>query len=188
MNEIEVKILDIDKEAIIRRLNETGCQLVKDEGQVNTIYDFHDLRLLSKKGYARIREVHDRLQDRDIVFMTVKIMLSQEKYKIMEEHETLIGDALQGHAILKSLGMFVRKVLVKDRISYRYKNSLIEIDDVEGNEYPFPLLEIETEHEDELKEIVDLLGYTPKDTTSMTMTEIMAEYFNDQPEGKPGEI
>lgn len=173
MNEIEVKILDIDKAAIIRRLEELGCVRVKDEAQINTIYDFPDLSLLAKKGYARIREIQDRRKDQALVYMTVKTMLSQEKYKIMEESETRIDDAEAGHAIFKNLGMFVRKVLIKDRISYQYKHSLIEIDDVEGNEYPFPLLEIETQFEDELHELVALLGYRPEDATAMTMTEIM---------------
>ncbi|NLB22929.1 MAG: CYTH domain-containing protein, partial [Clostridium sp.] len=61
MKEIEVKVLDIDKAAVIGKLEKMGCQLVKDEAQVNTIYDFPDLRLLKKKGYARIREVRDHL-------------------------------------------------------------------------------------------------------------------------------
>lgn len=50
MNEIEVKILDIDKAAILARLREIGAELVKDEAQVNTIYDYPDLRLLGKKA------------------------------------------------------------------------------------------------------------------------------------------
>lgn len=178
--EIEVKILNIDKEAIIRRLEELNCTLVKDEAQVNTIYDYPDLRLLAKKGYARIREVKNRSTGEQKVFMTVKIMLSQEKYKIMEENETRIEEAEAGHAILKSLGLIQRKILIKDRISYRYKSSLIEIDDVSQSEYPFPLLEIETNEEKELEEIVGLLGYAMTDTTSMTMTEIVEARRKDQ--------
>lgn len=179
MKEIEVKVLDIDKAAVIGKLEKMGCQLVKDEAQVNTIYDFPDLRLLKKKGYARIREVRDHLNNQNITFMTVKTMVSQEKYKIMDESETIIDDPLAGHGIFKSFGMFVRKVLIKDRISYQYKNSLIEIDDVKGTEYPFPLLEVETIYDEELQEILDLLGYTLTDTTSLTMTEIMANYFKE---------
>lgn len=186
MNEIEVKILDIDKDAIIRRLEELGCQRVKDEAQINTIYDFPDLSLLAKKGYARIRELHDRLLNRQLVYMTVKTMVSQEKYKIMEESETAIADAEAGHAIFRNLGMHIRKVLIKDRISYLYKQSLIEIDDVEGTEYPFPLLEIETQQEEELHEIVRLLGYKPEDTTALTMTEILEiRRRNGQSDGAP---
>lgn len=174
MNEIEVKILRIDKQTMIRRMEEMGLQKVKDEHQVNTIYDFPDLPLLAKKGYARVREIQDRLTGQDMAYMTVKIMLSQEKYKIMEEHETLVEDTAAAHGIYQSLGMIQRKILIKDRISYQYKNTLIEIDDVEAEEYPFPLMEVETQDETELKEIVALLGYTMADTTSLTMTEILA--------------
>ncbi len=174
MNEIEVKIIDIDKAATIRKLEELGCERVKDESQINTIYDFPDLRLLAKKGYARVREVKNKITGQDAVYLTLKLMLSQEKYKVMEEHETLIRDADAGHGIFLGLGLIVRKILIKDRISYCYKNTLVEIDDVDHAEYPFPLLEVETSHEDELEEIVELLGYTMKDTTSKTMAEIIA--------------
>ena len=174
MHEIEGKIIDSDKAAIIKKLEALGCELVKDESQVNTIYDFPDLRLLSKKGYARVREVKNKLTDEMTTYLTLKLMLSQEKYKIMEEHETLIQDASAGHGIFTGLGLIVRKILIKDRTSYRYKHTLIEIDEVAHPEYPFPLLEIETAYEDELKDMVELLGYTMADTTSMTMAEIMA--------------
>lgn len=174
MNEIEVKIIDIDKAATIARLTALGCELVKNEAQVNTIYDFPDLRLLKKKGYARVREVKNRLTGEDVVYLTLKTMLSQEKYKVMEEHETRIQEAAAGHGIFTGLGLIVRKILVKDRISFSYKHTLVEIDDVAKAEYPFPLLEVETAYEDELKEIVELLGYTMADTTSMTMAEIVA--------------
>ncbi len=174
MNEIEVKILCIDKAAIIQRLEELGLERVKDEHQVNTIYDFPDLSLLAQKGYARVREIKDKLKDQDQTFMTVKLMLSQEKYKIMEEHETPVENAAAAHGIFRSLGMIQRKILIKDRISYCYNETLIEIDDVAEDEYPFPLLEVETLNEDELKEVVELLGYTMADTTSRTMTEIQS--------------
>ena len=175
MNEIEVKIIEINIDEIIDKLESFGAKAVKNEHQINTIYDFEDLRLHSKKGYARIREVEDNIKNEKRAYMTTKKMISQEKYKEMEENETIIKDAKEGHNIFKSLDLIVRKILIKDRISYQYKNSLIEIDNVSHDEYPFPLLEIETQHEDELKEIVELLGYTMADTTSLTMAEIVAK-------------
>lgn len=178
MNEIEVKILEIDIKNICRLLEEANATLVKREHQINTIYDFEDLRLHSVKGYARIREVTDNLRNKNQVFMTTKKMISQEKYKEMEENEVEISDAKEGHNIFKSLDLKVRKILIKDRISYKYKHSLVEIDNVDHKEYPFPLLEIETQNEDELKEIVKLLGYTMNDITSLTMSEIVAKKNN----------
>lgn len=175
MNEIEVKIIEIDIEETRKKLEGFGAELVKNEHQINTIYDFEDMRLHSKKGYARIREVEDHIRNEKRSYMTTKKMISQEKYKEMEENETIIEIAEEGHNIFKSLDLKVRKILIKDRISYKYKNSLIEIDNVDHNEYPFPLLEIETQNEDELKEIVGLLGYTMKDITSLTMSEIVAQ-------------
>lgn len=175
MSEIEVKILEIDIPEIINILDGMGLERVKDETQINTIYDFPDLPLLSKKGYARIREVCDRSTGISKSYMTVKTMISQEKFKEMDESETEIADAEAGHGIFKSLGLIVRKILIKDRISYRYKNTLIEIDNVPEPEYPFPLLEVETHNEKELEEVVKFLGYTMNDITSKTMTEIVSD-------------
>lgn len=175
MREIEVKILSIDLDKIISILESHKLERVKNESQINTIYDFPDFRLKAAKGYARVREVKDMVTGKEKSYLTVKKMISQEKYKEMDEAETIIESPMEGHHLFKSLGLIVRKVVAKNRISYRYKNSLIELDSVNHEEYPFPLLEIESQHEDELKEIVSLLGYTMDDTTSMTMTEIVAQ-------------
>lgn len=146
---------------------------------MNTIYDFPDLRLLAKKGYARIREVVDRDSGEAKTFMTVKTMISQEKYKIMEENETRIEDAKAGHGLFVSLGLKVRKTLIKDRISYRFEDALIEIDDVAQKEYPFPLLEIETTNPQTLHRILEFLDFQEEDTTSLTMTEILARHSQE---------
>ncbi len=175
MNEIEVKILSVDIPRITGLLETKSLQRVKNEKQVNTIYDFTDLRLKAEKGYARVRVTEDKDTGEKKTFITVKKMLSQEKYKEMEEAETEVLNEEEAHHILKALGLEERKKIIKDRISYKYKNSLIEMDDVDHKEYPFPLLEIETHHEDELKEIVSMLGYTMDDVTSKTMTEIVAD-------------
>lgn len=175
MKEVETRILDIDVDEIRRKLLDLNAQKVKEENQINDIYDFDDRRLLNDKGYARIRTVKDNITSSTYYYMTLKKMLSQEKYKVMEEHEIKVSDAIEGSNIYKSLGLKLVQSIKKYRESYRYKHSLIEIDINDKSFCPFPYIEIETAYEDELKEIVSLLGYSMDDTTSKTIYEILGE-------------
>lgn len=175
MNEIETRILDIDLDVIIKKLFNLKLPVVKKENQINDIYDFNDNRLLNNKGYARIRTVENMLDNSTHYYMTVKKLLSQEKYKVMEENETEILNGDEGKKIFTALGLSNISSIKKYRESYKYKNSLIEIDINDKSFCPFPYIEIETSNEDELKEIVTFLGYTLADTTSKTIYEILNE-------------
>ena len=175
MQEMETRIIDIDVDNIRKIATNIGAIKVKEENQINNIYDFENGRLLEKKGYARIRIVEDLLHNKTICYMTVKKMLSQEKYKIMEEAETEILNSDMGAAIFKSLGLSLIESIKKYRESYKYKNTLIEIDINDKKFCPFPYIEIESTSEKEIEEVVTLLGYTMKDTTSKNIYEILGE-------------
>lgn len=176
LNELETRIINIDVDKIRKRLVEINGVKVKEENQINNIYDFNDRRLIKSKGYARIRIVEDLLNNSTHYYMTTKKMLSQEIYKVMEENETEILDAEAGKAIFNSLGLELVQSVKKYRESYKYKNSLIEIDINDKSFCPFPYIEIETNNDKELEEIVSLLGYTLKDTTSKTIYEILKDF------------
>lgn len=173
--EMEVKILDIDIEDVRKRMKEAGAMLVKDEDQENRIFDFPDGRLLKERGYARLRNVKDRRDGSIQHTMTTKRMLSQEKYKVMDEHETVISSGEEGEGIFLALGLQLSHVIRKSRESYRYKDTLVEIDINEKEFFPVPYLEVESASEAELEETVSLLGYTMADATSRTMYEIMRD-------------
>ncbi len=107
--------------------------------------------------------------------MTVKKLISQEKYKIMEENETEILDSKEGENIFKALGLQLIESISKFRESYKYKETLVEIDINDKSFCPFPYIELESNNEEELKELVELLGYSMNDTTSKTIYEILKE-------------
>lgn len=175
MQELETRIVDIDVDNIRKILSENNAEKVKSEDQINDIYDFEDGRLLAQKGYARIRTVNDRINNKTVVFMTTKKMLSQERFKVMEENETIIDNKTMGEGIFKSLGLIKKESIKKYRESYKLFDSLIEIDINDKSFCPFPYLEIETSSEEELKKIVSILGYTLEDTTSATIYDILKE-------------
>lgn len=173
MKELETKIFKIDVEKVRNSLISLGCENVKKENQINNIFDFPDRTLLDKKGYARVREVENLLNGTNHYYMTTKKMLSQDKFKVMEENETEVKDLDSAKAIFESLGLVLFESIKKYRESYRYKDSLIEIDINDPSFCPFPYIEIEAPDEDSLKEIVELLGYTMEDTTSKTIYELI---------------
>ncbi|NRY44348.1 adenylate cyclase class IV [Clostridium beijerinckii] len=109
MQELETRIVDIDVENIRKILLSNGAEKVKMEDQVNDIYDFEDGRLLDKKGYARIRTINDMINNKIVYFMTTKKMLSQGRFKVMEENEVIIDNKTMGEGIFKSLGLVLKE-------------------------------------------------------------------------------
>ncbi|MBN1039704.1 MULTISPECIES: CYTH domain-containing protein [unclassified Clostridium] len=175
MQEIETRIMDIDIDNIRKILIDNGAENIKKEDQINDIYDFEDGKLLSNKGYARIRTVTDNINNKVVYYMTTKKMLSQERFKVMEENEVIVNDKKMAEGVFKSLGLKLKESNKKYRESYKIFNSLIEIDINEKKFCPFPYLEIETTSEENLDKVVKLLGYTLEDTTSQTIYDILAE-------------
>ncbi len=175
MNEFETRIIDVNVQNIRLKLKNINAINVKKENQINNIYDFNNRSLINNKGYARIRIIDDLLNNSTHYYMTTKKLLSQGTYKVMEENETEILDAASGEKIFKSLGLELVELIKKYRESYKYKNTLIEIDINDKSFCPFPYIEIETSDDKELEEVVTLLGYTMKDTTSKTIFKILEE-------------
>ncbi len=184
MKELETRVVDIDVDKIRKILNNIGAEKVKEEYQINNIYDFEDNRLLNAKGYARIRITDDRLNNKEVVYMTTKKMLSQGTFKEMEENETIVEDKEAASKIFTALGLSLKQSIKKYRESYKINDSLVEIDINDKSFCPFPYLEIETYSEDRLKEILNLLGYTIEDTTSKTIYELLEERGLSKGEGK----
>lgn len=185
MQELETRIVDIDVENIRKILLSNSAEKVKMEDQVNDIYDFEDGRLLDKKGYARIRTINDMINNKIVYFMTTKKMLSQGRFKVMEENEVIIDNKTMGEGIFKSLGLVLKESNKKYRESYKLLDCLIEIDINDKSFCPFPYLEIETTSEEKLERVVKLLGYTLEDTTSQTIYDILSErgLLNNVPKG-----
>ena len=167
MKELETRIIKIDVAAIRNTLVENGALKVKAENQINDIYDFEDGRLLAEKGYARIRTVSDILNNKEVIYITAKKMLSQGKFKEMEEYEF--------EGMYEVLGLKLHQSIKKYRESYQLEDGLVEIDINDTTFCPFPYIEIETDSEEKLERIVRLLGYTMEDTTSKTIYELIEE-------------
>lgn len=173
MKEIETRIIKIDVATIRNILIDNNAKKVKEENQINDIYDFEDNRLLNKKGYARIRTIDDLINHKRVIYMTTKIMISQDTFRVMEENEVLVDNKEAAENIFTSLGLIQTRSITRFRESYELEDGLVEIDINDKNFCPFPYIEIETDSEEKLERVVNLLGYKLEDTTSKTIYELI---------------
>jgi adenylate cyclase, class 2 len=101
-NEVEVKVRVADLGALAAKLQESGFQLrTPRTHEMNTLYDFADLRLRSRGELLRIRKYGERWT------VTYKAKGKEGRHKSRREIETAVDDGEQLAAIFTSLGFSV---------------------------------------------------------------------------------
>ena len=166
MEEIEIKIIDINPSEIIKKLEQLGAHKVFD-GQMNSIYYDYQGEFKKKKKTLRLR------QKGDDCILTFKIKKDDTQARVNEELETKVQDFKITREIFRGLGFQEVSVGMRRRISYKVKKSLVEIDF-----YPDipPSLEVESPSKEELQQIVELLGYTMEQTKRWSGKKLMEHY------------
>ncbi|HLC71072.1 MAG TPA: class IV adenylate cyclase [Candidatus Nanoarchaeia archaeon] len=166
MEEIEVKIIDIDPPEIIRKLQKLGAKKVFD-GEMNSIYFDCQGEFKKSRKTLRLR------QKGDASILTLKIKKDDADAKVHEELETTVGDFETAREIFRRLGFQEVSVGMRRRISFKIKKSLVELDFYQG--IP-PSLEVESPRKEELKQIVELLGYTMEQTKRWSGKKLLEHY------------
>lgn len=167
MQEIELKILEINENKIRKKLDSFAAK-ISDNVLLTTITFNNPYNNAS----VRLREINNE------TIFTVKTVVPDKKYKIRKEYETKVNDFEIFKNQLKILGFKQVMLQEKKRTTYKYKNSEIVIDN-----YPkiYPYIEIEGVKE-EIKEIVDKLGYIMENTTQINVYGLFAKYGVDAKE------
>ncbi len=171
MREIEAKILDIDKEDIIDRLEKMGATLVFD-GEIETyFFDDDNHTLKNRDSLLRLRKMGDR------AFLTYKDKISKEDVKVYEEKETFVEDFDEMLSIIKSMGFKEKKVVKKKRKSFQKGNTKFEIDKFTDEFSDIPeFLEIEAESKESIHDYAEKLGFSKDDCTSRSTGDIIRDY------------
>lgn len=167
MEEIEVKILEIDRREVEERLRQLNAELIF-KGRIETIYfDRKDGKLGDEGKVLRLRKREGRN------FITLKVGKSRKRAKIMDEYEMEINDFEVMKSILNGLGFYEIYRLEKHRTSYRLDSSRCEIDD-----YPdIPVfLEVESPDLKTLERDIERLGFNEEDTTSYSIRDVLKYY------------
>ena len=167
MKEIEVKLLEIKKDKVIKRLEELGAEKVSD-GEMNVlIYDFEDERLSRNSDLVRLRGYNG---DSVLAF---KRKISKGSTKIMEEYEVKVDNYNVMKDILKNMGLRIIRDYSKHRTSYKLGKVHFDIDTIPG----IPtFMEIEALDEETVKKYVVKLGFSLEDAKPWTGKDLLKHY------------
>jgi adenylate cyclase, class 2 len=167
MKEIEVKILEIDKEKILEQLLAFGAVKVAEGEIYSTFFDFSDGTLKKNKKSLRLRNHNNRK------FMTYKAHISQVGTKQEEEFEVDVSSLDEMENILKNIGIDRVDELKGKRTSYKLGKISFEFDEYDG----IPsYMEIEAQSEEEINAWVQKLGINKEKVTPWGSRELFAHY------------
>ncbi len=174
MKEIEVKVLNIDKDEIEKKLIAVGAKLIKDEEQVNIRFDAED-RFLKNiyHGYLRIRITKNNITGEVVNTLTLKKNIARNEFRVNEEIETQISNVEETIKILEGLKYYKKKPGKKHRKSYIHEGILFEIDEWDKDIYPIPYLEIEVVNKSDLERAIEILNIDRKNITAKSIDELV---------------
>ena len=143
MLEIELKILEIDQNEVIKKLEELWAEKTF-EGEIHDVYydfpDWEDLKMEDNKRMFRVRK-----KGEEHIYTIKRKRKSQGKLEwavIKDEHETKISNVESFSKVLEKYWMTKTREKIKHRISYRLAWAEFDIDTYK--EIP-PFLEVEEE-------------------------------------------
>ena len=151
--EIEVRLLNIDKEDLINKLEKNDAKFIGDWLQVRYVYDFNPV---DPHRWIRLRT------NGITNTLTIKEVKDKTEYgtKELEIEVSSIDDT---DKILEQLGYKKRSIQENKRIRYILNDVEIDIDSWPGlNTY----VEFESDSLDKIKEVISLLGYDYEDATT----------------------
>lgn len=174
--ELEVKVLNINKDEIISKLEKIGAIRIKNEYQVNIIFDNDKRDIFNKhNGYLRLRETKNLDTGEKKFIFTLKKTISKDNVRENIEYDTIIENDDALIKILSHLNLKIKHKGTKERISYKYDDILFEIDTWNKDTYPKPYLEIEVKDKKDLEKAIDLLDLDKDNVTTKSLKQLRLE-------------
>lgn len=171
MQEIEVKILEIDQGALEKKLLALGAEK-HFEGELHAIfYDFEDASIKERGSVLRLRKEGSETK------LTFKSPVSRDEAKIMNEYESGVEDMEAVQKILSHLSLKKAKETRKWRIEYLFGDCKVVIDDYQDDLAYIPVfMEVEAPDLATMKAVVRRLGYKIEDCKSWSTYELVEHY------------
>lgn len=169
--EKEVKVFNLDLDALKEELLSKGAEHLGEEKQVNYILKF-DLDENSKlKSLLRLREVYK--SGNEAFYLTYKIKGEDTGgLRNSKEITSEIKDKDSMLKILEMLGVSTIEVNYKTRDSYIYKDARFDFDELDKKTFDVPYLEIEVKNDEKLEEIIKEFNIERKNITTKNITEL----------------
>jgi adenylate cyclase class 2 len=167
MDEIEVKIIEIDAPAVIKKIEALGAKKAFDGEVVSVFFDKPGDALQKDKQVFRLRTLGDK------TLLTWKSKGSKTDVKLFDEVEFSLDDVEAAKRMLIGLGFIIVEEDRKRRTSYKKGKISYEIEYREG--IP-PYLEVEAHSKKELIEALKELGYDLADTKPWSGSDVLRHY------------
>ncbi len=171
MDEIELKILEINRSAVLQKLKRLHARKIFS-GILKTVYfDFPHNELRARSQVLRLRRIKGKN------FLTFKSRLPSNQTVFSEEIEFEVGDFEKASHFLEHLGFKPVLSYQKKRVSYRLGNTRLELDQWLGRFKKIPLyLELEAHREKELFVALKKLGFSKKDAKAWHTGLLLKHY------------
>lgn len=173
--ELELKVLNINVLDVIEKLKNLNAKFLKKEHQINYHIDSKKLDVIEKGSYLRIREIVDENENILKSEITFKENIKNENLRENNEFNVNISDTKTMLMILKFLGYDDVEIAKKERISFEFLDSFIDIDTWDKKIYPFSYMEIETNDFKNVYKILDLLKIDKKNISLKSIKELQDE-------------
>lgn len=161
--EYEIKILNVDKEEIKKKLESLNAEFKWERLQKRYVYDFNP-KIEGK--WIRLRT------DGAKTSLTIK-NIKKKSIDGTEELEIKVDDLEKTNLILKELGYTPKAVQENKRYCYILDGVEIDIDS-------WPMIpdyvEIEGKNEEEVYKIVEILGFTKDEITGKDVESVYKDY------------
>lgn len=167
-NEIEAKILNIDREKLEKKLIELGATKVADKFMRSITFDYPGFPLDKKASWVRLRD--EGVGKIMLAFkQRLGVVDSQGGDSGMEEVEFSVESFETASMFLQKIGLIIKFFQEKKRTTYKKDDVTFDIDTC-----PMlpPYLEVEAPSWQEVDDAIENLGYSLQDKKVFTTTQI----------------
>lgn len=168
MQEIEAKILEIDKKKLLQKLRKLKARKIGEYEVRSVFFDTPKEKLHKNDQVLRLRQ-------KGKILLTFKQRNKKNRAlaKHSKEIEIEVSEFEKTKEIIESIGFRTRESHPKHRTSYKLGKALVEID-----EYRIipPLVEIEAPSEKEILKVAKKLGFGKSDLSSLGGFELLKKY------------
>ncbi len=171
MEEIEVKILNINRRAVEDKLSRQHAEKVF-EGDIETLFfDFKDGSIFRARNVLRLRREGGKSA------LAFKRVHGNQEAKVADEYEVEVSNLETMKKILESLGLSATESMRKHRTSYKLSDARFVMDRYEGK-YDFipEFLEIESNNVELIHKYAGLLGYGISDCLPWSTADLINHY------------
>ena len=174
MEEIEIKFLEIDSEALIKKLESLGAKRVFERLYRRRVFDYPDWRLDKDYSWLRLRDEGDQIT---LAFKKqIKPGEKGENDQGMHESEITVNSFEETSNILFKMGLIEKTYQENKRIRYTLND--IEFDIDSWPKIP-TYLEIEANSWEKVEEATKLLGLNLEDKKIFSTKEVYKNYNID---------